>query len=56
MASASVAQLFDLPADRVRRGLPIERFIEKVHAEDRGAVARAIHEEIISGSPYQQNL
>lgn len=54
MASASIAQLFDLPPDRVRRGLPIERFIEKVHAEDRGAVARAIHEAIISGSPYQQ--
>jgi len=55
MANAGMASIFDLPAALVREGLPIERFIEKIHAADRGAVAKAIHDAIVTGAPYHQN-
>lgn len=55
VAGANVARFFDLPFDLVKEGLPVERFIEKVHSGDRGAVAKAIHDAIITGDPYQQD-
>jgi PAS domain-containing protein len=55
VADANMARFFDLSYDRVRNGLPIERFIEKIHPEDRAIVAKAIHDTIITGDPYQQD-
>ena len=55
VADANMARFFDLPFDRVKSGLPIERFIEKIHPDDRCAVAKAIHDAIITGDPYQQD-
>jgi hypothetical protein len=55
VAGANVARFFDLPFDLVKAGLPIERYIEKVHSDDRGTVARTIHDAIITGDPYQQD-
>jgi hypothetical protein len=54
VADANMARFFDLPADIVLKGLPIERFLEKIHVEDRAVVARAIHDAIITGEPYRQ--
>lgn len=55
VADANMARFFDLAFDLVKNGLPIERFIEKIHPEDRGEVAKAIHDTIITGDPYQQD-
>jgi PAS domain-containing protein len=55
VADANMARFFDLPVDLVKNGLPIERFIEKMHPDDRSVVAKAIHDTIITGDPYQQD-
>ncbi|MET0748880.1 MAG: PAS domain-containing protein [Rhizobium sp.] len=54
VADANMARFFDLPFDLVKNGLPIERFIEKMHPDDRATVAKAIHDAIITGDPYRQ--
>lgn len=55
MANAGMASIFHLPSGLVRQGLPIEHFIQKIHMTDRGAVAKALHDAIVSGAPYHQN-
>lgn len=55
VADPHLARVFDLPFEVARHGLPIERYIAKVHPEDRSKVARALHDAIISGRAYQQD-
>lgn len=55
VADANMARFFDLPLDLVQSGLPIERFIEKMHPDDRRIAAKSIHDAIITGDAYQQD-
>jgi hypothetical protein len=48
----SVAKLYGFEAHLVLGGLPLQAYIEKIHAEDRSSVAKAIHSAIISGEAY----
>jgi hypothetical protein len=50
----SVAQLFDLDPDDVGKGLPLMRFVGRIHADDRRRVADAIKASLISSVPYSE--
>lgn len=47
--------VFDLPFDVSQHGLPIERYIAKVHSDDRPKVAKALHDAIVNGRAYRQD-
>lgn len=49
-----LSKVFDLPFEVARHGLPIERYIAKVQAQDRPKVAKALHDAIVSGRAYRQ--
>jgi hypothetical protein len=48
----AVARLYGIDEALVVAGLPLQTYIERVHTEDRGALAKAIHDAIITGKPY----
>lgn len=52
---AAVAAAFGLGNGEYENGLPINRFLERMHADDVGRIARAIHDAIVTGEPYQEN-
>lgn len=52
-ADADAAAFFGLPSDGAEQGWPIERLLEQVHPEDCARVARAFHDAIVDGNPYQ---
>lgn len=52
-ADTAVADLFGLDSLETERGLPLEAYMSRVHAEDQPSLARAILEAIQSGLPFQ---
>jgi PAS domain-containing protein len=54
-ADGAVAELFGLDGMAAERGLPLERYLARIHVEDRAQVAAAIHESITTGEPEQQS-
>lgn len=54
-ADSAFATLFGLDPGETLVGLPMERYINRVHLDDKARVARSIHEAVISGHPCQQN-
>jgi PAS domain S-box-containing protein len=53
-ADTAVAELFGLDAEEVLSGLPIEKFMDRIHPKDRPKVAQAIHHAVVSGDPYHE--
>jgi PAS domain-containing protein len=53
-ADSAVAKLFGLCPDATVAGLPLQAYVERIHAEDRADVAKSIHECVISGEASQQ--
>lgn len=53
-ADSAVANLFGLDPKQAFLGLPIEKFVERMHIEDKARVAQSIHHAIISGDPYHE--
>lgn len=54
-ADSAFAKLFGLDPEETMVGLPMERYLNRVHADDKGRVARAIRDAVVSGYPCQQN-
>lgn len=54
-ADSAFALLFGLDPEKTMMGLPMERYIKRVHPEDAARVARSIHNAIVQGIPCQQN-
>ena len=50
-----VAAFFGLGEAELEAGLPIERFLDRIHEDDKPEVARAIRSAIISGRSYQES-
>jgi hypothetical protein len=50
-----IAEFFQLPKEQVAGGLPVERYLERIHVDDRPRTARAIHDAILTGEAYQEN-
>jgi PAS domain-containing protein len=54
-ADSAFATLFGLDPEETMVGLPMTRYINRVHPDDKARVARSIHEAVVSGYPCQQN-
>lgn len=54
-ADSAFAMLFGLDPEKTMVGLPMERYINRVHCDDKARVAKAIHNAVVSGYPCQQN-
>lgn len=52
-ADSAVAQLFGLDPAETVNGLPIQAYLERVHPDDRSALAGDISVAITSGEPFQ---
>lgn len=51
-ADTAFAKLFGIDLDEALRGLPIERYLARIHAEDRGRIAQSITDAVIGGAAY----
>lgn len=54
-ADAAVAQLFGLDPMKTTSGLPLERYIERVHKDDRALVVASLRRAIVLDEPFQEN-
>lgn len=54
-ADSAFALLFGLDAADTMVGLPMERYLNRVHPDDKARVAKSIHNAVVSGYPCQQN-
>lgn len=54
-ADGAVADLFGLDRLQAEHGLPLQRFIDRVHADDVENVTSAIRQSVATGQPYQEN-
>lgn len=52
-ADPALAKLFGLDPDEAMHGLPLERYIERVHPEDRPPLAKIISNAIIAEIPQR---
>jgi PAS domain-containing protein len=52
-ADPALARLFGLDAEDAMRGLPLERYLERVHPDDRPALAKVISDAIIAEIPQR---
>jgi len=46
------AECFGFSAVEGRNGLPLLRYIERMHSDDRPRVAKAIHDTMLTGNPF----
>lgn len=53
-ADGAVARLFGVDADEAKHGLPLDVYLDKVHPEDRPALAKTITDTIVADIPQQQ--
>jgi hypothetical protein len=51
----AVAGLFGFPITEFQNGRPLRMFLDRIHADDLPRVARAIHDALITGFPYQED-
>lgn len=51
-ADGALANLFGLDTTLVLAGLPLQSYVERIIADDRPRVAKAIHNAVLSGGPY----
>lgn len=49
-ADGAIAELFGLDAGEAALGLPLERYIERIHPEDRPRIIRAIRDSILAAA------
>lgn len=54
-ADAALADLFGLDPSETKRGLPLERYFERVHRDDRNDLGHAIRRAIEGDQPFQEN-
>jgi len=54
-ADSAFARVFGLDPVDTMAGLPMERYLNRVHPEDKARVAKAVHDAVVSGHPCQQN-
>lgn len=47
-----VATLFGLKSQDTQRGLPVARYLERIHIEDRAGVSRLIAKAVSDGQPF----
>lgn len=49
-ADGAIAELFGLDPEEAALGLPLERYIERIHPEDRPRIIRAIRNSIVAAA------
>lgn len=54
-ADSALAELFGLEKSESERGLPLNRYVERIHVEDRSFVAGAIRQALLTGQPFQES-
>ena len=54
-ADSALAELFGLDKAESEHGLPLTRYVERVHIEDRPMLAGAIRQAILTGQPFQES-
>lgn len=54
-ADSALANLFGIDKADAERGLPLTRYVVRVHTEHRAALAYAIRQAIITGQPFQES-
>ncbi|OCJ00580.1 hypothetical protein A6U86_13420 [Rhizobium sp. AC27/96] len=53
-ADTAVAKLFGIDQEETLHGLPVERFLTRIHVSDRPRIARKLSQAIIGGQPYRE--
>lgn len=51
-ADTALAGLFGLDAVETLAGLPVDRYVARIHPDDRGRVAKSMSDAVIGGMPY----
>lgn len=54
-ADAALAQLFGMDPIETAAGIPLERYLERVHHADRSMLARSIRTALTEGVPFQES-
>ncbi|MBB4437005.1 MULTISPECIES: PAS domain-containing protein [Rhizobium] len=54
-ADSALAKLFGLDPEETISGLPIIRYLDRIHPDDKPSVAKAISESVITGDPYRHD-
>ncbi|MDH6273088.1 MULTISPECIES: PAS domain-containing protein [Rhizobium] len=52
-ADSALANLFGLDPEQTLTGLPVIRYLDRIHPDDKPSVAKAISESVITGNPYR---
>ncbi|TBY03871.1 diguanylate cyclase [Rhizobium laguerreae] len=52
-ADSALANLFGLDPEETLTGLPVIRYLDRIHPDDKPSVAKAISESVITGNPYR---
>ncbi|PDS77161.1 PAS domain-containing protein [Rhizobium sp. L43] len=54
-ADSALANLFGLDPEETIAGLPVIRYLHRIHPDDKPSVAKAISESVITGNPYRHD-
>ncbi|MGV3553609.1 PAS domain-containing protein [Rhizobium sp.] len=54
-ADSALAALFGIDKTLAEHGLPLQSYLDRVHADDRPALAGAIRKAILTGEPFQES-
>ncbi|MBB3741946.1 PAS domain-containing protein [Rhizobium sp. BK591] len=54
-ADTALANLFGLDPEETIAGLPVMRYLDRIHPDDKPSVAKAISESVITGNPYRHD-
>lgn len=54
-ADSALANLFGLDPQETIAGLPVMRYLDRIHPDDKPSVAKAISESVITGNPYRHD-
>ncbi|MBP2445782.1 PAS domain-containing protein [Rhizobium leguminosarum] len=54
-ADSALAKLFGLDPEQTISGLPIIKYLDRIHPDDKPSVAKAISDSVITGDPYRHD-
>ncbi|MBX5160550.1 MULTISPECIES: PAS domain-containing protein [unclassified Rhizobium] len=54
-ADSALANLFGLDPEQTISGLPIIKYLDRIHPDDKPSVAKAISDSVMTGDPYRHD-
>jgi len=54
-ADSALANLFGLDPEQTIAGLPIIKYLDRIHPDDKPSVAKAISDSVVTGDPYRHD-